>query len=158
MFHAGGRFIADPYEWFLPCTQAVTGKFKTGEKTGESMNFYRMFPGDYIADTSTLSLAEHGAYMLMLHYFYHTEVPLPSGIKLYRLLRAETKAEREAVDAVCDRYWIPISDGLINRKATDELHRASEMAERNKQNGKKGGRPKGDIAHFQKPRKNPVGF
>ena len=115
------------------------------------MNFYRMFPGDYIADTSTLSLAEHGAYMLMLHYFYHTELPLPTGTKLHRLLRAETKAERDAVDSVCDRYWIPVADGLINRKAVDELQRASELAERNKQNGKKGGRPKVTVTEFQKP-------
>jgi uncharacterized protein YdaU (DUF1376 family) len=122
------------------------------------MNFYRMFPGDYIADTSTLSLAEHGAYCLMLHYFYHTELPLPTGPQLYRLLRADSKAERDAVDAVCDRYWIPISDGLINRKAMDELHRSAALAERNKKNGKKGGRPKGEVTQFQKPRKNPVGF
>jgi len=122
------------------------------------MNFYRMFPGDYIADTSELSLAEHGAYILMLHYFYHTEQPLPTGIKLYRLLRAETKIERDSVNLVCDRYWIPTPAGLINRKAVAELDRASAMAERNRQNGKTGGRPKSENASKNKPRKNPVGF
>jgi len=122
------------------------------------MNFYRMFPGDYIADTSELSLAEHGVYMLMLHYFYHTEQPLPTGPKLYRLLRADSKADREAVDFVCDRYWIPTPEGLVNRKAVDELKRASEMAERNRLNGKKGGRPVTQTITQIKPRKNPAGF
>jgi uncharacterized protein YdaU (DUF1376 family) len=122
------------------------------------VNFYRLFPGDYIADTSQLSLAEHGAYMLMLHFFYHTERPLPEGAKLYRLLRCETKTERDAVDAVVGQYWLPTSEGLVNRKAVDELSRAQKLAERNRTNGKTGGRPGNPNGTQTKPRKNPVGF
>ena len=122
------------------------------------MNFYRLFPGDYIADTSQLSLAEHGAYMLMLHFFYHTERPLPEGIKLYRLLRCETKADREAVDVVVGQYWVPTQEGLVNRKAVDELTRAQKLAERNRTNGKTGGRPANPKRTQPKPSKNPMGF
>lgn len=126
------------------------------------VNFYRMFPGDYVADTSQLTLAEHGAYMLMLHFFYHTEQPLPSGAKLYRLLRCETKADRDAVDYVVDRYWVTQGGGLVNRKAVDELNRAIKLSNRNRENGGKGGRPKTQnktqTGTQIKPKKNPVGF
>jgi uncharacterized protein YdaU (DUF1376 family) len=122
------------------------------------MNFYRMFVGDYMADTGQLTLAEHGAYMLMLHTFYHTEKPLPEGMKLYRLLRCETKAERDAVDSVVGQYWIPTPEGLVNRKAVEELARAQQLAERNRLNGKTGGRPRTQDKPSGKPRKNPLGF
>ena len=56
------------------------------------MNFVRLYIGDYMRDTGTLTVAEHGAYMLMLMHYYATEKPIPSGRALHRLLRAETKA------------------------------------------------------------------
>ena len=59
------------------------------------MNFYKHYIGDYQRDTGHLSLAEHGAYRLMLDAFYATGKPLPADKKaLYRLLRAATAVER----------------------------------------------------------------
>jgi len=70
------------------------------------MNFYKRFIGDYGRDTGQLTLAEHGAYTLMLDSFYATEKPLPKDKKaLYRLLRAETEPEKRAVDHVATQFW-----------------------------------------------------
>ena len=75
------------------------------------MNFYKHFIGDYARDTGDLTLAEHGAYRVMLDHFYGTSRPLPSEKKaLYRLVRAESDHEKRAVDRVSVRFWrqIPV--------------------------------------------------
>lgn len=106
------------------------------------MNFVRLYIGDYLRDTGTLTVSEHGAYMLMLMHHYATERPLPSGRELHRLLRAETKAEREAIDAVAARFWKPAEGGLVNARAIEEMARAEHRRDVNRATGKLGGRPK----------------
>ena len=68
------------------------------------MNYFRFHIGDYTKKTEHLSITEHGVYMLMMKAFYGSERPLPTGAKLYRLLRAETKVERAAVDSVVAEF------------------------------------------------------
>ena len=88
------------------------------------MNFFNLYIGDYQRDTGTLTLAEHGAFILMLQHHYATEKPIPTGKDLYCLLRANSKAEREAVDAVARRFWAVTPDGLVNARAGEEIARA----------------------------------
>ena len=94
------------------------------------MKFYKRWIGDYQRDTQHLSLAEHGAYGLMLDIHYATEKPLPRDRDaVYRLLRAVTKAEQAAVDAVLSQFWTVTSDGWVNGKAADVMAEASERSE-----------------------------
>ena len=98
------------------------------------MNFYKHYIGDYQRDTGHLSLAEHGAYRLMLDAFYATGKPLPADRKaLYRLLRAATQVERKAIDSVCAQFWETTSAGLTNRRAALESKKAEKQAEINRQ-------------------------
>lgn len=109
------------------------------------MNFYKRYPGDYLRDTAVLTLAEHGAYTLMLDYYMATEKPIEQPPRLYRTLRCETKLERDAVNKVIEKYWVVHGDGLINLRAAKEIERATIIRERNKKNGKLGGRPSNDY-------------
>lgn len=131
------------------------------------MNFYKRYPGDYQRDTGLLSLAEHGAYSLMLDHYYSTERPLPVGPKLYRLLRCATRADRRAVDAVVGQFWVREDGGLVNLRAKAEIDKAQKIRERNRNNGKRGGRPPGgdeenrlgsQMDTQQKPIGKPTGF
>ena len=98
------------------------------------MNFYKHYIGDYQRDTGHLSLAEHGAYRLMLDAFYATGKPLPADKKaLYRLLRAATAVERKAIDFVSAQFWEITSNGLINARAALEIEKAAKQAEINRQ-------------------------
>lgn len=98
------------------------------------MNFYKHYIGDYQRDTGHLSLAEHGAYRLMLDAFYATGKPLPADRKaLYRLLRAATSIERKAIDMVSAQFWEITSTGLVNRRAGLEIEKAAKQAEINRQ-------------------------
>jgi uncharacterized protein YdaU (DUF1376 family) len=106
------------------------------------MNFFKLYIGDYLRDTGTLSVSEHGAYLLMLVNLYATEKPLPSGKELHRLLRAGSKAERDAVDCVVQKFWTETPEGLVNARAEREFGKAEHQRTVNRNVGKLGGRPK----------------
>jgi uncharacterized protein YdaU (DUF1376 family) len=96
------------------------------------MNFFKLYIGDYQRDTGTLTLAEHGAYMLMLQHYYATERPLPAGRELHRLLRAESRQERDAIEAVANRFWRLTDAGLVNDRADEEIVKGQAQAEVNR--------------------------
>jgi len=113
---------------------------------------------DYAKKTARLTLAQHGAYTLLLDEIYSTESPLPADIfELYRICRAMTKEEQLAVKTVADAYFAVSGDGLRhNPRATAELHAAAPAMEAARLNGVKGGRPKKEPIGLEI--NNPVGF
>lgn len=122
------------------------------------MNFYKRYMGDYAKKTARLTLAQHGAYTLLLDEVYVTEQPLPGDpAELFRICRAMNKAEQEAVRYVADKYFPVGPDGLRhNERAEDELIQAAPALEAARLNGKKGGRPKKEPSGIFID--NPVGF
>lgn len=85
------------------------------------MNFYKHFLGDYARDTAHLSMMEHGAYRLMLDHYYATGKSLPAdkGL-LYRICKAQSKAERSAVDLVAEQFFAVNGDGSRHNKRADK--------------------------------------
>lgn len=96
------------------------------------MNWFKLYIGDYQRDTAHLTVTEHGAYLLMLQHYYATEKPLPVGKSLHRMLRAQDKQEREAIDAVSSQFWTVTDAGLVNHRADRELAKAGEQADTNR--------------------------
>lgn len=122
------------------------------------MNFYKRFMADYAKKTSRLTLAQHGAYTLLLDEFYATEQPLPAAhVDLFRICRAMSRDEQAAVAFVADMFFPIGEDGLRhNERAACELADAAPAMEAARANGKRGGRPKKEPTEFEN--KNPVGF
>lgn len=105
------------------------------------MNYYERHLGDYHRDAGHLTLAEHGAYTLLLDRYYTTEQPIPAD-QVYRVCRARLPAERAAVDAVLAEFWL-LADGCWrNRRADEEMAAARRRIEAARTNGAKGGRPR----------------
>lgn len=103
------------------------------------MNYYRRYVGDYLRDTSRLTLLEHGAYTLMLDYYYSDERPLPSSREeIYLLVRAMTPADRKAVDKVLAIYFTERADGWHQSRVDEEIERAHDASETAKMAGAKG--------------------
>lgn len=96
------------------------------------MNFFKLYIGDYQRDTAHLSINEHGAYMLMLQHYYATEKPLPTGKALYRMLRADGPADREAIDSIATQFWTETAAGLVNERAHEEITKAETQADTNR--------------------------
>lgn len=95
------------------------------------MNFFKLYIGDYQRDTAHLSVTEHGAFLLMLQHYYATEKPLPIGKALHRMLRAQDRTEREAIDVVSTQFWRETPDGLVNDRADAEITKAHAQADTN---------------------------
>lgn len=84
------------------------------------MNYYERHLGDYAKNAGHLSLLEHGAYTLLLDRYYTTEAPIP-GDQVYRLTRARSNEEQQAVDAVLMEFFTQEVDGWRHSRCDAEL-------------------------------------
>lgn len=84
------------------------------------MNYYKRHLGDYAKDTRHLSLLEHGAYCLLLDYYYSTEKPIPDD-RCERIAGARTEAEIAAVRSVLKEFFTLDDGGLWRSKKADEV-------------------------------------
>lgn len=116
------------------------------------MNYFELYPGDYQRDTGALSLAQHGAFVLLLMTYYATETAIPNdNPTLFRIARAMTEEERDAVVSVADKFFpVSVSDGLRHNERADlDIAKYRIRVESARANGKRGGRP-------TKPSNNPT--
>ena len=84
------------------------------------MNYYKRHLGDYAKDTRHLSLAEHGAFCLLLDYYYSTEKPIPDD-RCERIANAYADSERVAVRAVLREFFVETPEGWRNAKADEVI-------------------------------------
>lgn len=86
------------------------------------MNYYPHNVGDYAKDTPHLSLAEHGAYRLLIDYYYATESPLPVAREAsYMLLHCRTKQDRIIVDNLLLQFFHLEADGWHHKRCDAEI-------------------------------------
>lgn len=117
------------------------------------MNFYKRHIGDYLKATSHLSLLEHGIYTRLLDVYYTREGAIPAD-QAARLVGARSKDEREALDAVLTEFFVQVGGAWTQKRCDEEIAHYQEKAERNREVGKKGGRP----VTQKEPTNNPDGF
>jgi uncharacterized protein YdaU (DUF1376 family) len=87
-----------------------------------------------------LSLAEHGAYTLLLDAYYASAGKLPRHLsELNRVCGAVSKIERDAVMNVAQQFF-PTDDAgdRHNKRADMELNKAASAIEKMIASGKKG--------------------
>lgn len=96
------------------------------------MNYYERHLGDYARDTGHLTMAEHGAYSLLLDRYYATEKPIPE-VLAYRIARAHSPEDMAAVDAVLAEFFVPRDSGgtiaFHNRRADEAIAAYHESQE-----------------------------
>lgn len=91
------------------------------------MNYFEKHIGDWIRDTVSLTMLEDGAYNRLIDQYYQTERPIPIERKLiYRLARANSSAEKKAVDFVIENFFEKTENGYVQKRASSELARYSE--------------------------------
>lgn len=85
------------------------------------MIYFEMYPGDYLKDTTRLSLIEHGAYFKLMLAYYAEEQALPESLaEMYIIAGAITAGDKAAVKKVAERYFPVGDDGLRHSKRCDE--------------------------------------
>lgn len=126
------------------------------------MNYYRRHIGDYLKDTAHLTLLEHGIYARLLDVYYTREDGIPDA-QAARLIGARTPDEIEALRAVLEEFFEPSDGGMWRQPRCErEIDAMRVKAERNREVGKRGGRPKTEHEPAEvterKPTENPDGF
>ncbi|MDO5686461.1 MAG: DUF1376 domain-containing protein [Neisseria sp.] len=124
------------------------------------MHYYTKNIGDYRTDTAHLTLLEHGVYGWLIDTYYAQESPLPSDERmLFRLSLARTDEEKQAVRDVLSEFFILGETGWIHARCDREIADYHAKLNRNRENGKKGGRPNQNPNETQtKPKNNRLGF
>ncbi len=120
------------------------------------MNFYKRHIGDYIKDAGHLTLLEHGVYTRLLDVYYTRESGIPED-KAARLIGARSKDEQQALSNVLDEFFTLVDGNWTQGRCEEEIGNASAKADKNRENGAKGGRPRKEVAISQ-PKENPNGF
>lgn len=70
------------------------------------MQWYKHYITDFDQDTADLPMLERGAYRELLEAYYQREAPLPADRAiLYRLTKAHSKRERDAIELILRRYF-----------------------------------------------------
>lgn len=101
------------------------------------MNYYRRHIGDYMTATAGLSLREHGAYALLLDYYYSTEKPLALDPKsIFRIAQCHSAEDKRAVASVLQRFFVKCEDGWHQKRADDEIAIAKQVIEKQRISGK----------------------
>lgn len=109
------------------------------------MNRYDFYPGDYLRDTLDLSMAEDGAYVRLMNWYYSKEKPIEDARK-FSITRAVTRKEKDTTQRILDMFFDKKTvDGITvwtNHRIEFEISKAAPRINAAKSNGKKGGRPK----------------
>jgi len=127
---------------------AAVSSLRGCEKAGY-MHYYQFHIGDYISHTIHLSSEEDLAYRRLLDMYYDTEQPIPNNIPLVsRRLRLGS----DVVQSVLDEFFVASDDGYKNLRADLEIREYHAFIDKQRNNGKLGGRPKKTQ---RKPTDNP---
>lgn len=103
------------------------------------MHYYPHHIADYRSDTAHLSNEEDLAYRRLLEMYYDTEKPIPLETEwVARRLRIGT----ESVSTVLRDFFTQSEDGWIHIRCERVISEYHGRAERARQNGKNGGRPR----------------
>lgn len=117
------------------------------------MNYYSHHIGDYLIDTAHLSILEDGVYRRLMDRYYTTEAPLTDDeAALFRVIRARSEEEKEAVRTVLSEFFKLTEAGWTHKRCDQEIAAYQMKQEANRTNGLKGGRPKKEK---QEPDSNP---
>src|SRR5690349_965307 len=74
-------------------------------------------------------MIEDGAYRRMMDAYYSTEKPLPSDRRaLYRLVKAQSRVEKVAVDTILKEFFEESQDGWRNKRCEEEITKAREKS------------------------------
>jgi uncharacterized protein YdaU (DUF1376 family) len=100
-------------------------------------HWYARYPGDYAKDTMGLSMVEHGAYTLLLDYYYSENKGISANaLHLHRVCRAFAEEEKIAVEKIVKIYFKEIDGFLYNARADKELEKKNNISKKRSNSAK----------------------
>lgn len=95
------------------------------------MHYYKRHLGDYAKKAGHLSMLEHGAFTLILDYYYDRE-QAPTKAEAIRYARARTPEEIAAVESVLDQFFELVGDRHHQNRCDEELSAYVAIVETNR--------------------------
>lgn len=114
------------------------------------MHYYKFNIKDWTRDTAHLSVIEEGVYRRLLDHYYESEKPIPMETNMV-VRRLRLSGHEDALQVILSEFFEVRDDGHHHNRCDDEIGKYHAKAGANRENGKRGGRPK-------KPEENPDGF
>ena len=106
------------------------------------MHYYKFNIADYRKDTGHLSTVEHGIYRQLIDWYYLDEKPIPIETQVVmRRLRLGSEHEPALQNVLAD-FFVKGEDGYKQGRIDLEINEYHSQADKNRTNGKLGGRPK----------------
>ena len=106
------------------------------------MHYYSFHIADYKKDTDYLNPIEHYVYRSLIDRYYLDEMPIPKETQsLLRRLKLESEIDIEALNFVLSEFFTLEDDGYHHGRIDNEIKKYQANAEKNRENGRKGGRP-----------------
>lgn len=105
------------------------------------MHYYKFNIADWAKETGHLSLKEEAVLLRLINWYldYESPIPLKTQMVLRKLRLAD---ESDVVDTLLSEFFIKTQDGWRMKKLDKTIDEYQVKAERNRKNGKSGGRPK----------------
>ena len=106
--------------------------------SGKPDSFMPLWIGDYLADTTHLSTAEHGAYLLLIMAYWRAGKALPtSDTQLSRITKMPPEEWKMARKSVLS-FFQRTPDGYFHERIERELSKAKSVYDKRSQSGKLG--------------------
>lgn len=98
------------------------------------------YPGDYINKTRSLTMAQHGAYCLLLWEYYVNGGPILANARsLLNICCSRTEADEADVNFVLVNFFVKKGKYWHHERADEEIKLRASIREQRKESGKKGG-------------------
>ena len=106
------------------------------------MHYYKFNIADYRKDTGHLSTLEHGIYRQLIDWQYLDEKPIPLETQVVsRRLRLGSDDEQKSLENVLSEFFEKSDKGYFQKRIRMEIKDYQENSDKNRRNGKLGGRP-----------------
>ncbi len=103
------------------------------------MHYYQFNIADYRKDTTHLTMVEHAIYRQLLDWYYLDEKPIP--LETQWVIR-RFPLGYEQVETILQEFFEKREDGWHHDRCDIEINNYQHNAEKNRRNGKLGGRPR----------------
>lgn len=104
-----------------------------------SFAFLPFYTGDFLRDTSDLTITEVGVYVLLLIYCWDSRGPVPPDeARASRIVRSSSDDERNIVKIILNRYFVRHDDGWYNPRMEKEIAKANTISSARSEAGKRG--------------------
>ena len=106
------------------------------------MHYYSFNVADYRKDTTHLNPIEHYIYRTLIDWYYLDEMPIPLDTQLVLRKLGLSEEHNQNLFNILDEFFVESSFGYEHFRIEKDIAHYHQNAEKNRKNGKKGGRPK----------------